>query len=70
LRTFAKWSKQTLLTKRCFYQRNLTRKGNCALNQTVRKAIADLGGTMPEFLPTPQKSLKQLKKEKKAIIEP
>ena len=30
----------------------------------VRKAIADIGGTMPENLPTPEKSLKQLEKEK------
>ena len=30
----------------------------------VRKAIADIGGTMPEDLPTPKKSLKQLEKEK------
>ena len=29
-----------------------------------RKAIADIGGTMPEDLPTPKKSLKQLEKEK------
>ena len=29
----------------------------------VRKAIADIGGTMPENLPTPEKSLKQLEKE-------
>ena len=30
----------------------------------VRKAIADMGGTMPEKLPTPNKSIKQLQKEK------
>ena len=29
----------------------------------VRKTIKELGGTMPEDLPTPQKSLKQLEKE-------
>ena len=29
----------------------------------VRKAIADMGGTMPEKLPTPPKSLKELEKE-------
>lgn len=29
----------------------------------VRKAIVDMGGTMPEKLPTPKKSLKELKKE-------
>ena len=30
----------------------------------VRKTIKELGGTMPEELPTPKKSLKQLEKEK------
>jgi len=29
----------------------------------VRKAIEDIGGTMPEDLPTPQKSIKQVEKE-------
>ena len=35
------------------------------VGKKVRKAIADIGGTMPEDLPTPKKSLKQLEKEKK-----
>ena len=34
------------------------------VGKKVRKAIADIGGTMPEDLPTPKKSLKQLEKEK------
>ena len=29
----------------------------------VRKAIEDIGGTMPENLPTPEKSIKQVEKE-------
>ena len=29
----------------------------------VRKAIEDIGGTMPENLPRPQKSIKQVEKE-------
>lgn len=33
------------------------------VGKKVRKAIADIGGTMPEDLPTPKKSLKQLEKE-------
>jgi len=33
----------------------------------VRKAIADMGGTMPEKLPTPKKSLKELEKENKKL---
>lgn len=35
----------------------------------VRKAIADIGGTMPEDLPTPKKSLKQLEKENKKSLK-
>ena len=31
----------------------------------IRKTIKELGGTMPEELPTPEKSLKQLEKERK-----
>ena len=39
------------------------------VGKKVRKAIADIGGTMPEDLPTPQKSLKQLEKEKSELIK-
>ena len=35
------------------------------VGKIVRKAIKQAGGTMPEDLPTPEKSLKQLEKEKK-----
>ena len=45
-------------------------KGKNEANQThyevgkkVRQTIADVGGTMPEDLPTPEKSTKQIKKE-------
>lgn len=31
----------------------------------IRNTIKELGGTMPEELPTPTKSLKELEKEKK-----
>ena len=33
------------------------------VGRTVRKAIEELGGTMPEDLPTPKKSIKELEKE-------
>ena len=33
------------------------------VGRKVRKAIEDIGGTMPEDLPTPEKSLKELEKE-------
>ena len=39
------------------------------VGKKVRKAIADIGGTMPEDLPTPKKSLKQLEKENKLLKE-
>ena len=39
------------------------------VGKKVRKAIADIGGTMPEDLPTPQKSLKQLEKETKKTLK-
>ena len=51
-------------------------KGKAAANQThyevgrkVRQTIKELGGTMPEDLPTPQKSIKQIEREqqKKAL---
>ena len=35
------------------------------VGKKVRKTIKDLGGTMPEDLPTPDKSIKQLKKDMK-----
>ena len=34
-----------------------------------KKAIADIGGTIPEDLPTPKKSLKELDKYNDEIIE-
>ena len=37
------------------------------VGKTVRKAIKELGGTMPEDLPTPKKSLKELEKEKQEL---
>lgn len=38
------------------------------VGKTVRKAIEDIGGTMPEELPTPQKNIKELEKEVKTQI--
>ena len=39
------------------------------VGQKVRKAIADIGGTMPENLPVPDKSIKQLEREQRIKIE-
>ena len=43
-------------------------KTHYEVGKTVRKAIKELGGTMPEKLPTPTKSLKEL--EKNSITSP
>ncbi|MBR6614034.1 MAG: DNA damage-inducible protein D [Clostridia bacterium] len=37
------------------------------VGRVIRKAIAEIGGTMPEDLPTPDKSIKELEKEKNAL---
>lgn len=46
----------------------------CYFNQThydvgkeVRDTITRLGGTMPEDLPTPEKSIKEIEKEQKKL---
>lgn len=51
-------------------------KGKARANQThyevgakVRQTIAELGGTMPEDLPTPDKSIKQIEKEQRNAIK-
>jgi len=38
------------------------------IGKNIRKVIAKNGGTMPENLPTPEKSLKELEKENKKLI--
>ena len=43
---------------------NDANKTHNKIGKIVRKAIKDAGGTMPEDLPTPKKSLKELEKEK------
>lgn len=39
------------------------------VGQKVRQTIAELGGTMPENLPTPQKGIKQIEREEAKRIE-
>lgn len=38
------------------------------VGKTVRKAIEEIGGTMPEDLPTPEKSIKQIEQEELSKI--
>ena len=44
-------------------------KSHYTIGKNIREVIAKNGGTMPEDLPTPEKSLKQLEKENKQIIK-
>lgn len=39
------------------------------VGKKVRQTIVELGGTMPEDLPTPNKSIKQIEKEEAKRIE-
>lgn len=39
------------------------------VGKKVRETIADLGGTMPENLPTPDKSIQQIEKERKKKLK-
>ena len=39
------------------------------VGQKVRQTIKDLGGTMPEDLPTPKKSIKQIEREQRNLNE-
>ena len=39
------------------------------VGKKVRKAIKDIGGAMPEDMPTPKESLKKLEKEKKILLK-
>jgi len=48
------------ITLRCCIQKIWYKVG-----QAVRQTIKKIGGTMPEDLPTPVKSAKQIEKEKK-----
>lgn len=55
--TEAKLKRENVKTKEKANQTHYT------VGTTVRKAIKDIGGTMPEDLPTPEKSIKQVEKE-------
>ena len=55
--TEAKLKRENVKTKHKANQTHYT------VGTTVRKAIKDIGGTMPEDLPKPEKSIKQIEKE-------
>lgn len=45
--------------------KSLANKTHYEVGQKVRQTIKELGGTMPENLPTPEKSIKQIEQEQK-----
>ena len=47
--------------------KNNANKAHYQVGKKVRETIEDLGGTMPEDLPTPQKSIKQIEREQKKL---
>lgn len=48
-------------------RKNNANKAHLAVGKEVRDTIKRLGGTMPEDLPTPDKSIKQIQKEQKKL---
>ena len=60
---------ESKLKKENIKSENNANKTHYEIGKKVRKAIADIGGTMPEDLPTPDKSLKELEKENKKMID-
>ena len=59
-------TKQKLLKDNVLGEEN-AKNVNYEVGKKVRKAIADIGGMMPEEIPTPEKSLKELEREKKKL---
>lgn len=47
--------------------KNIANRTHFQVGAKVRQTIKELGGTMPEDLPTPNKSIKQLEKEQKKL---
>ena len=63
LKTEEKLKKDNIQTERD------ANKAHYEVGFKIRKTIKELGVTMPEDLPTPKKSLKQLEKENKKILK-
>ncbi len=53
------------LRKENIFGKEEANKVHYEVGKKVRQTIKELGGTMPEDLPTPQKSIKQIEKEQK-----
>lgn len=60
---------EALLEKQIEPNEQIATSTHYKVGKTVRKAIEELGGTMPENLPTPEKSIKELEREELLKIE-
>ena len=54
---------EALLEKQKKSNEKIATNTHYLVGKTIRKAIKELGGTMPEDLPTPEKSLKEIEKD-------
>ena len=59
-------TEQKLINDNVFFENNAN-KVHCQIGKNIREVIKKNGSTLPENLPTPDKSLKELEKEKKKI---
>lgn len=60
---------EALLEKQEVPNEKIATNTHYKVGKTVRKAIEELGGTMPEDLPTPKKSIKELEKDELKKLE-
>lgn len=60
---------ESKLKKNNIFTEKEANKTHYNIGKNIREVIAKNGGTMPEDLPTPKKSLKQLEKENKKTIK-
>ena len=60
---------EAILKKRSINSENEACSTHHKVGQAVRQTIQKLGGTMPEDLPTPEKGIPQLEKEKKQRLK-
>lgn len=58
---------EEVLRRKPVKNRNAANQTHHEVGQKVRKAISDIGGTMPENLPTPDKSIQQLERQQKKV---
>lgn len=58
---------EALLEKQSEKSESIATDTHYRVGKAVRETIKELGGTMPEDLPTPKKSIKQIEKENKNI---